>query len=127
MRFEMFDVIYARINVPDGDHIQKKARPFIVCQNELGCINAPTLIVMPLTNQIKKMDMPTHTIIKKREENGLRDDSMVLAEQIFTIDKKAVITKFGHIYNEKEQANICECYLANLYGKKKIKVNVVEG
>lgn len=127
MRFEMFDVIYAQIKVLDGNHIQKKPRPFVVCQNELGCINAPTLVVLPLTNRIKKLDMPTHTIIKKREENGLQNDSMVLGEQIFTIDKKAVITKFGHIYNKEDQNNICDCYLANLYGKKKIKVDVLEG
>lgn len=80
------------------------------------------LIVFPLTHIIKKLGQPTHDLIRKNEVNGLNCDSMILGEQVYTIDKTDVIKKLGKIESEDDRDKVCRCYLANLYGNKKIKV-----
>ena len=56
---------------------------------------APTLIVVPLTTEIKKTDMPTHYVL--RHQRGLDKPCMALAEQIQTIRKSQIIRYLGHV------------------------------
>lgn len=75
-------------------------RPAIVIQNDIGNIYAPTIIVCAITSRIKKEE-PTHAALL-HHDSGLVKDSIVLCEQIKTIDKRRVIKKYGHISHMSE-------------------------
>jgi len=65
---------------------QQGTRPVVILQNDLGNKFAPTVIVAPITSKISKSRMPTHVYIKARN-GGLDEDSLILLEQIVTLDK----------------------------------------
>lgn len=62
-------------------------RPVLILQNDIGNRYSPTTIVAAITSQINKAHLPTHVELKS-EEFGLERDSVILLEQIRTIDKK---------------------------------------
>lgn len=64
---------------------QSGLRPVIIVQNNEGNRNSPTVIAVPITSQIKREDMPTHTRIGL--DSGLVEESIALCEHIDTIDK----------------------------------------
>lgn len=74
---------------------QGGTRPVIILQNNLGNIYSPTLIVAPLTSRLKKKEIPTHYLIEDME--ALKENSLVLLEQIKTIDKQRVGEYIGKI------------------------------
>lgn len=67
---------------------QAGERPFIIIQNNLGNKYSPTLVVALITTKVKR-DMPTH--VKLTKEFGLLEDSVVMLEQIRTIDRARII------------------------------------
>jgi mRNA interferase MazF len=72
--------------------VQRGLRPYLILQNQSGNLFAPTVIGVPLTSDSNnKRDLPTHVFISKDE--GLGKDSIVLGEQIQTIDKSQLKTK----------------------------------
>lgn len=119
MVINMFDIFYADLSKGTMRSEQSGIRPVIIIQNDMGNKYSPTVIVLPITSEIKKMNMPTHSIIHKTYENGLSTDSMVLAEQIRVIDKNRLRGKIGYIDNAEEQNDVINAYLANITGKKK--------
>lgn len=89
------------VNLPKNDFsVQSGIRPVLVLQNNIGNKYSPTTIVVPLTSQIKKVNQPTHKVILKEDAIGLKVDSMVLCEQIITIDKRKIEEKIGQITND---------------------------
>ena len=115
---KMFDIYYADLSKNTVNSEQGGIRPVIVIQNDIGNKYSPTLIVLPITSEIKKENMPTHCILHRSIKNGLKVDSMVLAEQIRVIDKSRILDYVGHIDNAKEQNDVLNAYLANITGKK---------
>ena len=77
------------------EHIQSGTRPVVLIQNDQGNRFAPTLIVVPLTTEIKKTDQPTHYVLK--HQRGLDKPCMALSEQIHTISKSQIIRYLGHV------------------------------
>lgn len=77
--------------------VQNGERPIIVIQNDKGNDFSGTLIVVPTTTAKKKF-MPTHVSVS--EKDGFYRDSIVLCEQILTIDKSIIIEKWGHVSSE---------------------------
>lgn len=75
--FRRGDIYLADLGEHHG-HIQGGTRPVVVVQNDYGNRFAPTLIVVPLTTEIKKADMPTHYIL--RHQRGLDKPCMALSE-----------------------------------------------
>ena len=75
--FRRGDIYLADLGEHHG-HIQGGTRPVVVVQNDYGNRFAPTLIVVPLTAEIKKTDMPTHYVL--RHQRGLDKPCMALAE-----------------------------------------------
>lgn len=67
---------------------QAGERPFLIIQNNLGNKYSPTLVVALITTKVKR-DMPTH--VKLTKEFGLLEDSVVMLEQIRTIDRCRII------------------------------------
>lgn len=114
-KYNKYDVIFG--NFPDVDGSKQSGyRPAIVMQNNIGNRFSPTLIVLPLTKRIKNIEQPTHLLIENDSDNGLAFNSMLLAEQITTIDKTKV-KKIGRIANRELQKSIFKCYIyAAAYG-----------
>lgn len=100
------DIFYADLSPVIGSE-QGGVRPVIVVQNDIGNKYSPTVIVSAITSQINKAKLPTHIEINA-EEYGLPKDSVVLLEQIRTIDKKRLREKIGHFDDEMmERVNEC--------------------
>lgn len=120
MTVNMFDIFYVDFSEDSiNESTQKGIRPAIIIQNDLGNKYSPTVIVIPITCEIKKLNQPTHCLLHKSDENGLKRDSMVLAEQVRVVDKKRLLSKIGKISNAKEQNEVLNAYLANVTGKKR--------
>lgn len=115
----MFDIYYANLSKNAVQSEQGGIRPVIIIQNDVGNKFSPTVIVLPITSEIKKINLPTHCILHKSDINGLEVDSMVMAEQIRVIDKSRLLDKMGYLDNIKEQNDVINVYLANITGKKK--------
>ena len=79
------DVFYGDLNPVVGSE-QGGIRPVLIIQNDIGNKYSPTVIVAAITSEIDKTKLPTHVSIKGDSEE-LRKDSIVLLEQIRTIDK----------------------------------------
>ena len=73
---------------------QGGVRPVLIIQNDIGNKYSPTVIVAAITSQINKAKLPTHIEISAHEY-GLKKDSVILLEQIRTIDKKRLREKIG--------------------------------
>ena len=108
-KYNKYDVIFGEFPDSDGS-VQSGYRPGIVIQNNIGNWFSPTLIAIPLTSKIKNLDQATHLLIERNEENGLKTNSMLLAEQISTIDKKKV-KKVGTISDRELQKSIFKCFI----------------
>lgn len=89
------DIYYADLSPVVGSE-QGGVRPVLIIQNDIGNRYSPTVIATAITSQINKAKMPTHIEIDAGGF-GLSKDSVVLAEQIRTIDKKRLKEKIGHI------------------------------
>ncbi|HMA59025.1 MAG TPA: type II toxin-antitoxin system PemK/MazF family toxin [Halanaerobiales bacterium] len=80
------DVYYADLNPVVGSE-QGGVRPVLVIQNDIGNKYSPTIIVAAITSKINKAQLPTHVEISA-DDSSLDRDSVILLEQIRTIDKK---------------------------------------
>ena len=89
------DIFYADLSPVVGSE-QGGIRPVIIVQNDIGNKYSPTIIIAAITSQINKAKLPTHVEISS-EEYGLNKDSVVLLEQIRTLDKKRLKEKIGHM------------------------------
>src|SRR5574344_1855712 len=89
------DIFYADLSPVIGSE-QGGIRPVIIIQNDIGNRYSPTVIVGAITSQINKAKLPTHVEISS-EEYGLNRDSVVLLEQIRTLDKRRLKEKIGHM------------------------------
>ena len=75
---------------------QGGVRPVLVVQNDVGNKYSPTIIAAAITSQLEKAKLPTH-IQLPAEKFGLPKDSVVLLEQIRTLDKKRLKEKIGEL------------------------------
>ena len=89
------DIYYADLSPVVGSE-QGGVRPVLIIQNDIGNKYSPTVIAAAITSQINKAKMPTHIELSAKEY-GLNKDSVVLLEQIRTIDKKRLREKTGHL------------------------------
>ena len=80
------DIYYADLSPVIGSE-QGGIRPVLVIQNDVGNKYSPTVIIAAITSQINKSKLPTHYDLSSGEY-GLAKDSVVLLEQLRTIDKK---------------------------------------
>ena len=71
-------------------------RPVLIIQNDVGNKYSPTVIAAAITSQTGKSRLPTHINIKS-SEYGLMKNSVILTEQIRTIDKSRLLEKIGQV------------------------------
>lgn len=89
------DIYYADLSPVVGSE-QGGIRPVLIIQNDVGNKYSPTVIAAAITSQINKAKMPTHIELAAKDY-GLNKDSVILLEQIRTIDKKRLREKIGCI------------------------------
>ena len=89
------DIYYADLSPVIGSE-QGGVRPVLVVQNDIGNKYSPTVITAAITSQINKAKLPTHIEINALTY-GLAKDSVILLEQVRTIDKRRLKEKIGHI------------------------------
>lgn len=87
------DIYYADLSPVIGSE-QGGVRPVLIIQNDVGNKYSPTVIVAAITSQINKAKLPTHIEIDAASY-GLPKDSVILMEQIRTLDKKRLREKIG--------------------------------
>ncbi len=93
------DIFYADLSPVIGSE-QGGTRPVLVVQNDVGNKFSPTVIIAAITSQINKAKLPTHIEINAHEV-GLLKDSVILLEQVRTIDKKRLREKIGRLDDEQ--------------------------
>lgn len=91
------DIYYADLGNGVGSE-QGGIRPVLIVQNNMGNRYAPTVIVVPITSQLKSNNQPTHVHLSTR--CGLKTKSVVLTEQIRTVDKQRLQEYVGHLDDE---------------------------
>lgn len=89
------DIFYADLSPVIGSE-QGGIRPVLIVQNDVGNKYSPTVIIAAITSQINKAKMPTH-IELPGDEYGLSKNSVILAEQVRTIDKRRLKERIGRL------------------------------
>ena len=92
------EVYFADLSPVVGSE-QGGVRPVLVVQNDIGNRFSPTIIVAAITAQIQKAKLPTHVEIKA-DAHGFERDSVILLEQIRTLDKQRLTDKITHLSDE---------------------------
>ncbi|EIT87425.1 type II toxin-antitoxin system endoribonuclease NdoA [Fictibacillus enclensis] len=92
------DVYFADLSPVVGSE-QGGIRPVLIIQNDIGNRFSPTVIVAAITAQIQKAKLPTHVEINAKKY-GFERDSVILLEQIRTIDKQRLTDKITHLDDE---------------------------
>ena len=89
------DIYYADLSPVVGSE-QGGVRPVLIVQNDVGNRYSPTVIAAAITSQKEKSKLPTHIELDSKN-CGLSKDSVVLLEQIRTIDKRRLREHMGHV------------------------------
>lgn len=105
------DIYYVKLPSKNGS-VQAGIRPVIIVQNDIGNYYSPTTIVCSITSTHKKRVLPTHLPIPKN--GGLKKQSMILGEQIFTINKKDLLQYVGTIRDKHILKELDECIRMSL-------------
>ena len=105
------DVFYADLRPVVGSE-QGGIRPVVIIQNDIGNRYSPTVICAAITSKINKAKMPTHVAIHANEFELVRD-SVVLLEQIRTIDKRRLKDRICHLSSES-MARIDACLMISM-------------
>jgi len=93
------EIWYAKLPMGRNTSVQGGSRPVVIISNDICNQRSNTVTVAPITSRMKHLEMPTHVVI-----GNLRDeDSMVLAEQIMTIDKSRLDRKIGDCAGMEDQ------------------------
>lgn len=89
------DIFYADLRPVIGSE-QGGIRPVLIIQNDVGNKHSPTVICAAITSQMHKAKLPTHVELDSRKYDLVKD-SVVLLEQLRTIDKKRLKDKVCHL------------------------------
>lgn len=97
-RIKRGDIFYADLSPVIGSE-QGGLRPVLIVQNNIGNRYSPTVIAAAITAKISKPKMPTHVGLKA-SKSGIEKNSVILLEQIRTIDKQRLKDRVTHISDE---------------------------
>lgn len=98
MQIRRGEIYFADLSPVVGSE-QGGTRPVLVLQNDIGNQYSPTTIVAAITSQISKAKLPTHVEVAAKS-SGLEKDSVILLEQIRTIDKSRLKEKVTSLNDE---------------------------
>ncbi len=106
------EIYYADLSPVVGSE-QGGIRPILIVQNDIGNKYSPTVIVAAITSQINKARLPTHIELKSGDF-GLQKDSVILLEQLRTLDKKRLKEKVGEIEDDMVIKRVNDALLVSL-------------
>ena len=112
MDIRRYDIVQADLGQVVGSE-QGGIRPVLIVQNDTGNIFSSCTIIMPLSSKLKSLNQPTHTLIKRSIDTGLKTDSVLLGEQMRVISNQRIIKKIGTVTDKLEQMEIRRVYQAN--------------
>lgn len=101
MNIKRGDIFYADLSPVVGSE-QGGLRPVLIIQNDIGNRYSPTVIAAAITSRMGKNRLPTHIDIHA-DRVGLAKDSVVLLEQIRTLDKRRLKERMGHLDDQTMQ------------------------
>ena len=116
-KYHQGDVYLADLGESMGSE-QGGIRPVVVIQNEVGCRRSTTMTVVPLTSNLKKVDLPTHYIL--RFAPFLLETSMAMGEQARVIDKMRIQTYLGKL-DERDLRAIERVVIINVRADRRRK------
>ena len=99
MEIKRGDIFYADLGKNTVGCEQKGVRPVVIIQNNVGNRFSPTVIVAAITSSIKKANLPVHIELKS-DDSKLPSTSVILLEQIRTIDKSRLVSKISTLDKE---------------------------
>ena len=111
--YKRFDVVMVDFGTDIVGSEQGNRRPALIIQNNQGNLYSSYTIVIPFSSQLKKLNQPTHALVRKGKEKGLTKDSVLLGECIRQISEKRIIQYLGAITDKFEQEEVKRVYLAN--------------
>lgn len=113
MEVKRYDIVQADLSGSVGSE-QGGIRPVLIIQNDIGNLHSQTTIVMPFSTKVyKNPNQPTHTLIKKSRDTGLKMDSVLLGEQMRVISNERIKKKIGTVTDKNEREEVRRVYEAN--------------
>ena len=105
---KQYEIWFAELGEHYGTCVQSGNRPVLILTNNVANRYSQTLTVVPLTSKMKKLDLPTHVVLTKAHCEMLKpeqmEDSVLLIEQITTIDQSALFSRLSRVTSvEKKQ------------------------
>ncbi len=96
--------------IPYEDYLQSGRRPVIIAQNSKGNASNHRIHVIPVTSKLCKVNsLPTHVLLHSNGQNGLKQDSVALVENVRPLMKECLIHKIGSL-NSEERAKIGKAF-----------------
>jgi len=105
------DVFYADLPAIPGSQVQQGVRPVLVVSNNINNKFSPVVTVVPITSSRTKSRIPTHVSVCG---HGLSRPSIILAEQIISLDKGRLLKKIGSISDEELKKEIRSALMVQL-------------
>ena len=120
---ERMKISLAELGEKADSSVQGGTRPVIVLQNNAGNRSSPTVIVAPITSKLEKPHLPTHVVLV---QSNLPKQSMVLLEQVMTIDQKLLVKEYGEIgeHDRKSVERALKVSFGLLHSRKKERRNI---
>ena len=107
---KQYEVWFAELGDHSGTSVQSGTRPVLVISNDVANRNSPVITVIPLSSKLKKLELPVHIVLTEKECEMLRDehleDSILLVEQITTIDKMVLFNRLCYVVSVQKKYEI---------------------
>ena len=111
------EIWYADLPLKEGSSIQGGKRPVLIISNNICNEKNSVVTVIPMTHQFKRLNLPTHAIIGSPDGG----ESLVLVEQIMTIDKRLLEKRLGNV--TRQDRRIVEAAIREQLGITKVVKN----
>lgn len=107
---KQYEIWFAELGNHYGTSVQSGNRPVLVISNDMANRNSPIITVIPMSSKLKKLELPVHIPVTGRDCEMLRDEeleeSILLVEQITTIDKMVLCSRLCRVTSTKKKQEI---------------------
>lgn len=123
---KQYEIWFAELGNHYGTCVQSGNRPVLILTNDIANRYSQTFTVIPLTSKMKKLDLPTHIVLTEAHCEMLRaerlEDSILLVEQITTIDQSALFGRLCRVISAEKKQEI-EQAVARQFDMRSTKKN----
>lgn len=107
---KQYEIWFAELGDHSGTSVQSGTRPVLVISNDVANRNSPVITVIPLSSKLKKLELPVHIVLTEGDCEMLRnehlEDSILLVEQITTIDKLVLFNRLCQVTSNQKKHEI---------------------